>query len=110
MNIKRTDTDALNATITIEVEKADYHHQVGNILEERRKTSTIPGFRKGQVPASLINKKYRIPVLVEEINKITQAQLNKFITSERLNLLGNPLPEDQGTINWEDDTFIFKFD
>jgi trigger factor len=110
MNITRTDTDALNATITIEVEKADYHHQVGNILEERRKTSTIPGFRKGQVPASLINKKYRIPVLVEEINKITQAQLNKFITSERLNLLGNPLPEDQGTINWEDDTFIFKFE
>jgi trigger factor len=110
MNIKRTDTDALNATITIEVEKADYHHQVGNILEDRRKTSNIPGFRKGQVPASLINKKYRIPVLIEEINKITQAQLNKFITSERLNLLGNPLPKDQGAINWDKDTFIFEFE
>lgn len=110
MNIKRTDTDALNATITIEIEKADYHHQVDNVLAGHRKTANIPGFRKGHVPASLIDKKYRIPVLVEEINKLTQSQLNKFITSEKMNLLGNPLPKAQEDINWDQDTFTFEFE
>jgi len=110
MNIKRTDTDALNATITIEIEKADYHHQVDNVLATHRKTANIPGFRKGHVPASLINKKYRIPVLVEEINKLTQSQLNKFITSEKMNLLGNPLPKAQENIDWDQDNFTFEFE
>jgi trigger factor len=110
MNIKRTDTDALNATITLEVEKADYHHQVENVLANYRKTANIPGFRKGHVPVSLINKKYRVPVLVEEINKLIQAELNKYITSENLNLLGNPLPKSQEDINWENEEFTFEFE
>lgn len=110
MNIKRTDTDALNATITLEVEKADYHHQVENVLANYRKTANIPGFRKGHVPTSLINKKYRVPVLVEEINKLIQAELNKYITSENLNLLGNPLPKSQEDINWENEEFTFEFE
>ncbi|MEN8815855.1 MAG: trigger factor [Nonlabens sp.] len=110
MNIKRTDSDALNATITLEVEKADYHHQVENVLANYRKTANIPGFRKGHVPVSLINKKYRVPVLVEEINKLIQAELNKYITSENLNLLGNPLPKSQDNINWENEEFTFEFE
>lgn len=110
MNIKRTDSDALNATITLEVEKADYHHQVENVLANYRKTANIPGFRKGHVPVSLINKKYRVPVLVEEINKLIQAELNKYITSENLNLLGNPLPKSQDDINWENEEFTFEFE
>ncbi|WP_438968921.1 trigger factor [Nonlabens sp.] len=110
MNIKRTDSDALNATITLEVEKADYHHQVENVLANYRKTANIPGFRKGHIPVSLINKKYRVPVLVEEINKLIQAELNKYITSENLNLLGNPLPKSQDNINWENEEFTFEFE
>ena len=57
MNIKRTDIDALNATLTLDITKADYQEQVDKILANHRKTANIPGFRKGQVPVSLINKK-----------------------------------------------------
>ena len=56
MNIKRTDIDALNATLTLDITKADYQEQVDKILANHRKTANIPGFRKGQVPVSLINK------------------------------------------------------
>ena len=110
MNIKRTDIDALNATLTLDITKADYQEQVDKILANHRKTANIPGFRKGQVPVSLINKKYRIPVLVEEINKMIQSQLNEYITKEKLNLLGNPLPKDQEDVNWEADDFTFEFE
>jgi trigger factor len=110
MNIKRTDIDALNATLTLDITKADYQEQVDKILANHRKTANIPGFRKGQVPVSLINKKYRIPVLVEEINKMIQSQLNEYITKEKLNLLGNPLPKAQENVNWEEDDFTFEFE
>jgi trigger factor len=109
MNIKRTDIDALNATLNLHIEKADYIFTVDKQLATYRKTAAIPGFRKGHVPASLINKKYRTPLVIEEINKLIQKQLNDYIASEKLNLLGNPLPEKQDNINWEDEEFNFEF-
>lgn len=110
MNIKRTNLDALNATLTIDIEKADYQEKVDQILKDYRKTASIPGFRKGHVPASLINKKYRIPVLVDEINKMLQEKLNSYITEEKIELLGNPLPKEQAEIDWEGDNFSFEFE
>ncbi|GAK98362.1 trigger factor [Nonlabens ulvanivorans] len=110
MNIKRTDIDALNALLTLTVEKADYQEQVDKLLADYRKTANIPGFRKGHVPASLIRKKYRTPILVEEINKMIQQQLNEYITKEELELLGNPLPKAQEDINWDADDFTFEFE
>ncbi len=110
MNLKRTDVDALNAVLTLEIEKSDYQEQVEKILKDYRKTASIPGFRKGKVPASLINKKYRIPVLVDEVNKLIQQKLNEYITEEKLNLLGNPLPKEQADIDWNGDNFTFDFE
>ncbi len=110
MNIKRTEIDALNATLTLDIEKADYQEKVDQILKDYRKTASIPGFRKGHVPASLINKKYRVPVLVDEINKMLQEKLNSYIAEEKLELLGNPLPKEQEEIDWEGDNFSFEFE
>lgn len=110
MNIKRTEIDALNATLTLDIEKADYQEKVDQILKDYRKTASIPGFRKGHVPASLINKKYRVPVLVDEINKMIQEKLNSYIAEEKLELLGNPLPKEQEEIDWEGDNFSFEFE
>lgn len=110
MNIKRTDIDALNATLTLSVEKADYQEKVDKLLADYRKTATIPGFRKGHIPASLIRKKYRTPILVDEINKMIQSQLNEYITTEKLELLGNPLPIAQENIDWDGEDFSFEFE
>jgi trigger factor len=111
MNIKRTDVDALNATLTLEIKKEDYKENVDKILTDYRKTANIPGFRKGHVPSGLINKKYRVPVLVDEINKMIQEKLNAYINEEKLDLLGNPLPQTQDDIDWENaEDFSFDFE
>ena len=93
MNITRNNVDALNAVVTVEVSKADYSDKVQKVLTDYRKNAAIPGFRKGTVPMSLIQKQYGKAVLLEEVNKVLQSNLNNYLAQEKLDILGNPLPK-----------------
>ncbi|HSH19706.1 MAG TPA: trigger factor [Draconibacterium sp.] len=113
MNITRENIDAVNAILKVDIEKADYEKTVATQLKEYRQKAVIPGFRPGKVPDSLIKRKYRIPVLVEEVNKLISQKLSQYLVDEKLNILGEPLPneEQQKSINWEtDENFEFAFD
>ena len=110
MNITRENKDALNAVVTVAIEKDDYASKVEKILTDYRKTANIPGFRKGQVPMGMVKKQYGKAVLVDEVNKLLQDALNKYLTEEKLDVLGQPLPKQQDEINWESDSFAFEFE
>lgn len=97
MNVKREDVDALNAILKVEVSPADYEQKVNDTLTKYRKTAKIPGFRPGHVPMGLVKKQYGKAVLSEELNKVVNDSLYKYITENKLNILGNPIPkEDDG--------------
>ena len=87
MQITRTDLDALNSTITIALDQNDFAKKVLNILNDYRKNASIPGFRKGHVPMGMIKKQYETAVTADEVNKILQENLNKYITDEKLSFL-----------------------
>ena len=110
MNITRENIDALNAVVKVEIVKEDYNDKVEKILVDYRKTANIPGFRKGQVPMGMVKKQYGKAVLVDEVNKLLQDALNKYLTEEKLDVLGQPLPKQQDEINWESDSFAFEFE
>jgi len=113
MNITRENIDAINAVLKVDIEKADYEKTVADQLKEYRQKAIIPGFRPGKVPDGLIKRKYRIPVLVEEVNKLLSKNLSQYLVDEKLNILGEPLPnaEQQKSISWEtDENFEFVFD
>lgn len=110
MNITKKDIDSLNAVLTVEISKDDYADKVKSILTNYRKTANIPGFRKGHVPMGMVQKQYGTAVLVEEVNKLLQENLHKFLTEEKLDVLGNPLPKNEGDIDWKSDDFVFEFD
>ena len=110
MNITKEQIDALNAVVKVAVTKADYQDKVETILKDYRKQANIPGFRKGQVPMGLIKKQYGKAVLVDEVNKLIQENLNKFLTEEKLDVLGNPLPKQQDNFDWDQDDFDFEFE
>ncbi len=113
MNIKKDNIDELNAVLTITVEKSDYEEKVDQVLKDYRKKARIDGFRPGKVPQGLINKMYRKPVLVEEINKILGESLGRYLVDEKLNILGEPLPslDKPVQIDWDADAqFEFSFD
>ena len=110
MNITRENKDALNAVVKIDIEKTDYADKVEKILTDYRKSANIPGFRKGQVPMGLVKKQYGKAVLVDEVNKLLQESLGKYLNDEKLDVLGNPLPKAQDNIDWDADAFSFEFE
>lgn len=55
--------------------------------------ATVKGFRKGAVPKDLVEKQYGKAIKQEEVQKVVDLALERFVQSERLNLLGTPLPK-----------------
>ena len=110
MNITRENIDALNAVVTVAIEKNDYNDKVQQVLNDYRKQANIPGFRKGHVPMGLVKKQYGKAVLVDEVNKLIQEGLNKYLTEEKLDVLGNPLPKTQEDLDWDAENFSFEFE
>ncbi len=113
MNITRENIDSVNAIINVAIEKADYEKQVDEVLKDYRQKASIPGFRPGKAPKGLIQKRFGLSVLVDEVNKLLTQNLSKYLVEEKLPILGEPLPneEKQTSINWEsDENFSFSFD
>lgn len=110
MNITRNNVDALNAIVTVEVSKSDYAEKVEKVLADYRKNAAIKGFRKGTVPMSLIQKQYGKAVLLDEVNKLLQDNLNSYLVEEKLDILGNPLPKVTEDFNWDVEDYKFEFE
>ena len=110
MNITKEQIDDLNAVVKVAITKEDYQDKVDTILKDYKKQANIPGFRKGQVPMGLIKKQYGKAVLVDEVNKLLDQALNKYLTEEKLDVLGNPLPKEQANFDWDADDYKFEFE
>jgi len=110
MNITRENIDALNAVVKVDIAKEDYSDKVEKILIDYRKSANIPGFRKGHVPMGMVIKQYGKAVLVDEVNKLLQDALGKYLVEEKLDVLGNPLPKPQDDLDWDSDAFSFEFE
>jgi len=112
MNVTRENIDALNATVRIDISKADYEEKVDKKLREYRRTASIRGFRPGHVPIQMIKKMYGTTVLVDEINNIVSESLSDYIKNENLDILGDPLPKHEGHSfdpeNSEEFSFTFE--
>ncbi|APZ45237.1 trigger factor [Polaribacter reichenbachii] len=110
MNITKENVDALNAVVKVDIVAEDYQAKVTEVLTDYRKKADIPGFRKGHVPMGMVKKQYGKSVMIDEVNKLLQDSLNKFITEEKLDILGNPLPKIKDDFNWDAETFSFEFE
>ena len=112
MNITRENIDELNAILKVKIEKNDYEEKVDEVLKDYKKKAKIDGFRPGKVPFGLIKKQYGKAVLVDEVNKLISESLTNYIRDEKLNILGEPLPnKDQKLVDFDKDSdFEMLFD
>lgn len=110
MNITKETVDALNAVVKVDIVAEDYQENVEKVLNDYRRKANIPGFRKGHVPMGMVKKQYGKSVMIDEVNKLLQDSLNKFLIEEKLDILGNPLPKAQDDFSWDADSFSFEFE
>nr|WP_315219462.1 trigger factor [uncultured Flavobacterium sp.] len=110
MDIKRVATDAVTETIVMTVVHMDYKGQVAKRINEKMPLATVKGFRKGQVPKDLVEKQYGKAIKQEEVKKVVDLALERFIQSERLNLLGTPLPKENENFDWDAEELTFEYE
>ena len=110
MKITLNKKNKLTGIITIEINKDDYEQNVNDVLKRYSKTAKIPGFRKGFVPIGLVKKQYGNAVKVDEINKLLDSSLKKYIQDEKLDILGGPIPHMDNDINWDSEIINFDFE
>ena len=91
MKVSFENPNKINGLLTITVEEADYKNEVDQTLKDYRKKANVPGFRPGQVPMGMIKRQYGGAVKMDAINKIVGEQINKYITDNKINMLGQPL-------------------
>lgn len=112
MKITSKKTDDLNQVLTLTVAAEDYEQARKKKLAEIQKKAEVPGFRKGKVPASLIEKWYGVNALGEVVNTVVGEALQNYVTEKKLNIIGEPLPVEQKTEQeWKaGNDFKFQFE
>lgn len=112
MEVVKKDLGKLNAELAVKIEEKDYKEQVDKALRNYRKQANLPGFRKGMVPMGMVKKMVGTNILAEEINKVLSDSLYKYIGDEKLDILGNPIPVQEGAnIDWDTQkSFEFKYE
>ncbi|KIA96065.1 trigger factor [Flavobacterium sp. KMS] len=110
MDIKRVAINAVNETIVLNVVHMDYKGQVAKRINEKMPLATVKGFRKGQVPKDLVEKQYGKSIKQEEVKKVVDLALERYIQSERLNLLGTPLAKENENFDWDAEELVFEYE
>ena len=113
MKITFENVDKVSALLTVNIEKSDYEDKVKKALKDFSHKASLPGFRPGKVPASLIQKRFGTEIKAEEINKLLGEEVNKYIRENKVNMLAEPLPNEEKTpaMDFEtQDAFTFAFD
>lgn len=113
MNVSLQNNDKVSALLTVKIEKADYQDRVQKALKDLRHKAQMPGFRPGMVPAGLMKKMYGKQVTADEVNKLLSETLYKYIQDNNINILGEPMinQEKQSQIDFDtQEEFEFTFD
>lgn len=99
MNITQNQIDDLNAVLTVEVKAEDYANDVNKQLKDYAKKANMPGFRPGKVPFGMVKKMYGNSLLADTLNKMLNKELNDYISTNEIDIVGSPLPKEGSVTN-----------
>lgn len=94
MTVTQQKTDNLVSKITVNLTKADIEPRIKAEIKKLAKQVQIKGFRPGMVPVDMVKKMYGNSVLAEELNKILNDEVYKFLDENKVEFLASPLPSD----------------
>ncbi len=106
MNISVEDKSNVDKILTISATREELEPRFDKAYRAYRKKIDMPGFRRGQIPLSIIKKRFGKEIETEEINNYIQ-EVFKEEVAPKYNPVGEPRFED---LKWEDDELEVKIE
>ena len=94
MNITFDNSAKTSGKLTLVVEEADYKKDYDKAIKEQCRRANIPGFRPGKAPKAMVERQIGPSVLVDTMNKLVGQKLYEYIQTEKIDMLGEPMPSD----------------
>ena len=112
MNIKHENVPGQVQELVIEIQKEDYAEKVDNALKKQRREVAVPGFRKGNAPMGIVKKMYGKNILVMEIDRMVNEEIEKFFKDNDVKYIFEPMPvEGKSKVDFDNpDNFTFTYE
>jgi trigger factor len=112
MNIKHENVPGQVQELVIEIQKEDYAENVDKALKKQRREVAVPGFRKGNAPMGIVQKMYGKNILVMEIDRLVNEQMDKYFKDNDVKYIFEPMPvEGKSQVDFENpDNFTFVYE
>jgi trigger factor len=89
--VTRESIGNLHDKLVVKITKEDYLPSFESALKKYGKSATIPGFRKGNVPAGLVKKMYGQSVFVEEVLRSANRELENYLKENNPEIFAQPI-------------------
>ncbi len=113
MNITQEKVSHLSSFLKVKLSPVDYQQRVDVQLKELQRKASMPGFRPGKVPVGMVKKMYGKSVLAEEVNKVLNNSVSEYISSNKIEIIGQPIPalDKNEKLDWDNQQeFEFTFE
>lgn len=89
--VVRENIGKLHDKVIVKLTKEDYLPAFEKALKQYAKNASIPGFRKGMVPAGMIRKMAGQSLLSEEVVRTASRELEEYLKGENLSIFAQPM-------------------
>lgn len=110
MNVTLEKLNGLTAKIIVNVEENDYKEKLTKDLKQIAKTHDFPGFRKGHVPFSQVERRFGKAVKSDIINQEVFNKVIDYLKENKINILGEPMPVEIKEISLDQKDYTFEYE
>jgi trigger factor len=90
MKTELIDLSPTRKEIKIEIEPAQIRSALDRVSAQYSKAATVPGFRPGHAPTSVVRARYKTEIRTEVLRELLPDAVNNAIIEHSLNALGEP--------------------
>ena len=110
MNLSFEKIGDVAGKLTVNVEENDYKAKVNAELKKIGATHNIPGFRKGHINIDQLRRRFGKDVMSDVINETVYHAVIDYIKENKINILGQPLPEKVVAVNMDQKDYTFAYE
>ena len=110
MNISFEKIGDVAGKLTVNVEENDYKAKVNAELKKIGATHNIPGVRKGHINIDQLRRRFGKDVMSDVINETVYHAVIDYIKENKINILGQPLPEKVVAVNMDQKDYTFAYE